>query len=186
MTEPRIAIYLPENFALVFDFPILTLLLIGVFDLQLFAWIFSLPFSRSFTDGFYAYHGRPPSDPQIADEALTDRIAAIRKASKETHGAPRIHAELAEDGIHVGRERMERLMNAKDLRGVGCRKFVATTARDPRTRPACPIRQRKIKNPNPQLLVRNKGASARRSNCLKWCMTRAEGAIGSRGTGREF
>ena len=72
----------------------------------------TLGVSRS---GFYAYQSRPPSDRQVADEALTDRIAAIHEASKETYGAPRIHAELADEGIQVGRKRVERLMKGEPL-----------------------------------------------------------------------
>ena len=68
----------------------------------------TLGVSRS---GFYAYHSRSPSVRQLADDALSDRIAAIHEASKETYGAPRIHAELADEGVHVGRKRIERLMN---------------------------------------------------------------------------
>lgn len=93
----------------------------------------TLGVSRS---GFYAYHARPPSDRQVVDEALTKRIAPIHTASKGTYGAPCIHAELAEGGVHVGRKRIERLMKARGLRGVSRRKFVVTTERDPRARPA--------------------------------------------------
>ena len=40
----------------------------------------TLGVSRS---GFYAYQTRPPSDRQVADDALIDRIAAIHEASKQ-------------------------------------------------------------------------------------------------------
>ena len=109
----------------------------------------TLGVSRS---GFYAYHNRPLSDRQIADEALTDRIATIHKASKETYGAPRIHAELAEDGILVGRKRIERLMKAKGLRGISRRKFVVTTERDPRVRPATDLVDRNFYADAPNVL----------------------------------
>ena len=66
----------------------------------------TLGVSRS---GFYAYHSRLPSVRQVADERLSKRIAAIHKASKETYGAPRIHAELADEGIQVGRKGADRL-----------------------------------------------------------------------------
>lgn len=91
----------------------------------------TLGVSRS---GFYAYHSRPPSARQVVDQALAKRIAAIHKASKETYGVSRIHAELADEGIFVGRKRVERLMLAKGLRGVRRRKFVMTPKRDPRLR----------------------------------------------------
>ena len=96
----------------------------------------TLGVSRS---GFYAYHSRPPSVRQVADERLSKRIAAIHEASKETYGAPRVHAELADEGIQVGRKRVERLMLANGLRGVSRRKFVVTTERDPRVRPAADL-----------------------------------------------
>ncbi|WP_366142858.1 IS3 family transposase [Pseudooceanicola sp.] len=40
---------------------------------------------------------------------MSKPVAAIHEASKETCGAPRIHAELADEGIQVGRKRVERL-----------------------------------------------------------------------------
>ena len=113
----------------------------------------TLGVSRS---GFYAHHCRPPSDRQVADEALTDRIVAIHKASKETYGAPRIHAELADEGVHVGRKRVERLMLAKGLRGVSRRKFVVTTERDPRVRPAADLVDRNFYAPSRQICLANR------------------------------
>jgi putative transposase len=109
----------------------------------------TLGVSRS---GFYAYHSRPPGARQVADEALSKRIATIHKASKETYGAPRIHAELADEGIFVGRKRVERLMLAKGLRGVSRRKFVVTTERDPRVRPAADLVDRNFYADAPNVL----------------------------------
>ena len=109
----------------------------------------TLGVSRS---GFYAYHSRPPSARQVADCALTDRIAEIHEGSKQTYGAPRIHAELADEGVHVGRKRIERLMKAKGLRGVSRRKFVVTTERDPRARPASDLVDRNFYADAPNVL----------------------------------
>ena len=93
----------------------------------------TLSVSRS---GFYAWSKRSPSARAIADAELIGRIKAIHRASKETYGAPRIHAELSEDDIQVGRQRVERLMKAAGWKGVSRRKFVTTTVRDERVRPA--------------------------------------------------
>ena len=82
--------------------------------------------------GFYACMFRPPCKRSLADTALTKRIEAIHSMSKETYGAPRVHAELADEGTSVGRKRVERLMKAKGLRGVSRRKFIVTTVRDKR------------------------------------------------------
>lgn len=60
----------------------------------------TLGVSRS---GFYAHLIRPPSTRSVADDPLGKRIAKIYTASKETYGAPRIHAELADEGVSVGR-----------------------------------------------------------------------------------
>jgi putative transposase len=58
------------------------------------------------------------------------RGVAIHAAAHGTYGAPRIHAELADEGIHVGRKRVARLMRAAGLAGVSRRRFVTTTVRD--------------------------------------------------------
>ena len=73
---------------------------------------------------------------RFAGEAPGKQISAIRKASKETHDAPRLPAEPADDGVHIGRRRVERLMKAKGLSGVSRRRSVATAERGPRARPA--------------------------------------------------
>lgn len=72
--------------------------------------------------GFYAWRARPTSARAVADAALFERIKAIHPASRQSYGAPLVHAELAEKGIHVGRKRVERLMNANGLAGVSRRK----------------------------------------------------------------
>jgi putative transposase len=88
------------------------------------------------TSGYYAWRKRAPSRRARVDAALTERIREIHHWSRGTYGVPRIHPELAEEGIHVGRKRIARLMQAAGLRGVSRRKFVRTTQRDRSARPA--------------------------------------------------
>lgn len=109
----------------------------------------TLGVSRS---GFYAHHSRPPSDRALADDALNKRIAQIHETSKESYGAPRIHAELADEGVHVGRKRVERLMKVNGLRGISRRKFITTTKRDPRARPAADLVDRNFYADAPNVL----------------------------------
>ena len=79
-----------------------------------------LHISRS---GFYAWLDRPMSERDRMDLALTGRIAAIHRRSKDTYGSPNIHAELADDhGIRVGRKRVARLMRVAGLRGATLRR----------------------------------------------------------------
>jgi putative transposase len=82
------------------------------------------------TSGYYAWSSRAPSARERSDRALTERISAIHTSSRETYGAPRIHAELAATGSLVGRKRVARLMKQAGLRGISRRKFVTTTVRD--------------------------------------------------------
>lgn len=86
--------------------------------------------------GFYAWSRREPSARDLADRELLAKTRRIHAASKETYGAPRIHAELAAEGVHVGRKRVERLMKADALAGVSRRRGTRTTIRDGRVRPA--------------------------------------------------
>jgi putative transposase len=68
--------------------------------------------------GFYAWLSRPTSPRALADEVLTEQIRTVFKDNRKVYGSPRIHVELAEDGVHVGRKRVARLMKAADI--VGC------------------------------------------------------------------
>jgi putative transposase len=89
------------------------------------------------TSGYYAWLNRELSDRAQRDAELMDMIEKIHKKSRGTYGAPRIHAELREaHDIHVGKKRVARLMREAGLEGVSRRKFVTTTTRDERARPA--------------------------------------------------
>ena len=87
--------------------------------------------------GYYAWRKRAPSARARADEALTDRIRVIHRRSRETYGAPRVHAELAAAGVQCGRKRVARLMRAAGIVGCHRRRAVATTTREPGA-PAAP------------------------------------------------
>ena len=102
--------------------------------------------------GFHAWAKRPPSARAMADSRLSERIGRIHGASKKTYGAPRIHAELADDGIGVGRKRVERLMKAAALVGVSRRKGTRTTIREDRVRPANDLVDRNFRADQPNQL----------------------------------
>ena len=74
-----------------------------------------LEVSRS---GYYEWATRAPSDRELTDAFLTEKIREIHAENRGVYGSPRIHAELRmEHGINVGRKRVERLMAAgRDLR----------------------------------------------------------------------
>ena len=88
------------------------------------------------SSGFHAWCTRPVSARAQTDAALLDQIRAIHTRSRGTYGVPRVHAELAAQGVHVGRKRVTRLMAAAGLAGVSRRKRTTTTRRDRDARPA--------------------------------------------------
>lgn len=85
--------------------------------------------------GYYAWRKRPLAPRARADVELTAQIQVVHRESRGTYGAPRIHADLAAQGVRVGRKRVARLMRTVGLQGVSRRKF-RTTVRDATARPA--------------------------------------------------
>ena len=60
--------------------------------------------------GYYAWLNHRPAARERADRLPRDGIVDIHSRSQSTYGAPRIHAELAAEGVAVGRKRVARLM----------------------------------------------------------------------------
>ena len=81
------------------------------------------------TSGYYAWIKRTPSRRAIEDIILTEMIKEYHEASYETYGVPRIHADLKDEGIRIGRKRVARLMRLEGLAGVSRRRRVNTTER---------------------------------------------------------
>ncbi len=100
------------------------------------------------TSGYYAWLRRPESAREKSDAALAERVRAIHERSRGTYGAPRIQAELADEGLPVGRKRVARLLRESGLSGVSRRKKPSTTRRAKTARPA------------PDLVVREFAAEA--------------------------
>jgi transposase InsO family protein len=72
--------------------------------------------------GYYAWLNRPLSQREQANRGLGERIQAIWQQFRGIYGAPRIHAELQDQGEVVGHNRVARLMQHLGLRGKGSRK----------------------------------------------------------------
>ena len=102
--------------------------------------------------GFYAWRDREPSRRRQSDDVLKACIGNIHQRSRGTYGAPRIHAELAEDGVHVGRKRVARLMREMGLAGISRRKATRTTRRDDTARPAPDLVERRFEADAPDQL----------------------------------
>jgi transposase InsO family protein len=94
--------------------------------------------------GYYAWVKRRPSRRAVQDADLLERIRAFHRASRGTYGTPRIHRDLRDVGIRVGRKRVARLLKQAGLRGVSRRKWVRTTVRSAMGRPAPDLVQRQF------------------------------------------
>lgn len=78
--------------------------------------------------GLYAWRRRPRPSPRDEREAeLRGQIHEIHAASRGTYGSPRVHAQLEQQGVQVGKSRVERLMRDEGLRGKVKRRFRTTT-----------------------------------------------------------
>ena len=77
--------------------------------------------------GFYAWRNRGPSQRQLDDMVLLAHVRAAFRRSRESYGAERVHHELTENGIEVGRHRVARLMRGNGLSPKRKQKFKKTT-----------------------------------------------------------
>jgi putative transposase len=79
------------------------------------------------TSGYYTWLVREPSKQACSDAQLLVRIRTLHASSRGTYGAPRIHVQLAREGVHVGRKRVARLMRMVGLCGASRRHWKLTT-----------------------------------------------------------
>jgi putative transposase len=77
--------------------------------------------------GFYAWQARPPSQHATDDARLAVQVREAHERSRRTYGSPRVHAELAANGVHVGRKRVARLMQTEELVARQRRRYRSTT-----------------------------------------------------------
>ena len=80
---------------------------------------------------FYEFTKHEPSARELSDAELKRRIRAVYEESKGTYGAPRIARELRDQGVHVAKKRVARLMVEQGLAGRCRRRWRKTTIADP-------------------------------------------------------
>lgn len=84
-----------------------------------------LKVSRS---GYYAWSTRHPSSRQQANEELLERIRKVHRQSRMLYGSPRITAELNDEGVKCGKNRVARIMKDHSIwADVKKRRFRRTT-----------------------------------------------------------
>jgi len=83
-----------------------------------------LKVSRS---SYYSWLKRNPSMRSIENQKLSDRIKEIYQLSRKTYGSPRVTIKLQEEGFHVSRPRVARLMKMQNLKSIIRKKWVIIT-----------------------------------------------------------
>jgi len=105
--------------------------------------------------GYWAWARRAPSDRALTDAWLTERIGAVHADSGGRYGSPRVYDELREQGVRVGRKRVERLMRVAGLEGAGDhrrRRSKGCTVRVKGVRPAPDLVERNFRPDAPNVL----------------------------------
>lgn len=103
--------------------------------------------------GFHAWQRRAPSDRELSDAWLTERIRTIHSKNRKVYGAPRVHAELRlAHNIRVGRKRVERLMRQAGISGLVPKRRGRTTVRVPGVRVADDLVNRQFRPAGPNVL----------------------------------
>lgn len=88
--------------------------------------------------GYYAWLKRPPSRRRQERMYLKTQIRAVWEQYRRVYGAPRIHDELRDRGICVGRHRVARLMQEMGIAGKSHRKRRPRTTQVDTTHPVAP------------------------------------------------
>jgi len=91
---------------------------------------------------FYTWCDRPESLRSRTDQAISADIRRLFKQNKQRYGSPRIHKALQDEGTHIGRKRVERLMQKQGLRALHRNRHQPSYRYQQKTPPAANILQR--------------------------------------------
>jgi putative transposase len=67
--------------------------------------------------GYYRWLDAPPTQRQKDDASLAARIVAAHQRSRKNYGAPRLVADLREEGTPISKRRCARLMKSQGIQG---------------------------------------------------------------------
>jgi transposase InsO family protein len=90
----------------------------------------------------WAKKGEGPTDADLDEAYLANRIYDIWKKSRRRYGVPRVTAALWKEGTEVNDKRVARIMGELGIAGICGRRKVKTTRRDPAHTPAADLVER--------------------------------------------
>jgi putative transposase len=102
--------------------------------------------------GYWAWLKRAPSDRELGDAWLLERIRQVHAASSGRYGSPRVQAMLRRDGIRVGEKRVARLMAVAGLEGAHQRRRKGCTVGVPGVEPFADLVGREFRPEAPNLV----------------------------------
>jgi putative transposase len=103
--------------------------------------------------GYHAWAARAPSDRELSDAWLIERIKQIHAGNRRVYGSRRVTAELRlGEGVVVSRKRVQRLMRQVGLSGLVRVKRGRTTIRVPGVRVADDLVERRFRPDNADVL----------------------------------
>ena len=77
--------------------------------------------------GYYSWRSRPQSEQAERRDVLQAEIREIHQASKQTYGSPRVHEELAAQGICCSKNTVAKIMRESGIQAKTSKKFKVTT-----------------------------------------------------------
>lgn len=77
-----------------------------------------LEVSRS---GYYAWLNRPPSERATENERIAQQIKQHWEDSRKTYGLPRLQRKLKDEGINIGKSRIQKIMKKIIFKELGKR-----------------------------------------------------------------
>jgi transposase InsO family protein len=80
--------------------------------------------------GYYAWRDRPPSEREMANRRLYEKIERVYNESGGTYGSPRIYRALKRQGVACSENRVARLMRLHGLRAKQTKAYKTTTKRN--------------------------------------------------------
>jgi putative transposase len=105
------------------------------------------------SSGFYAWASRAPSDRDLSDAWLVEKIKAVHRENRAVYGSRRVTAELRlGEGVVVSRKRVQRLMRQVGVSGLQKVKRGRTTVRVPGVRVADDLVERRFRPDRPDVL----------------------------------
>jgi transposase InsO family protein len=85
--------------------------------------------------GYYAWRDRPPSPTATRRERLVEQIHAAHPEARFVYGSPRVHRELAAQGVACCENTVAKLMREHGIRSKARRRFVPRTTDGRHDRP---------------------------------------------------